>query len=1278
MMTSLQRLSFYNNSWRKFSLKKLIIVLFFVVLISFTNYAYGITVVIPVGILPLEVAIDPTNDRAYVAHGDGTVHVIDTNTDSVIDIIFAGPGALTGIAFNPATNKIYVANTGLNEVVVIDGSTNNVIDRIPLVSPLDGFTPVGLFPVDVEVNTNLSTLYVSNLFSLTVVVIDISPDFPVDVNPLSAENQIIDVITGFDSPWRFTFDPNTNLMYMASFFKNEVSVLDGFQNALLGGNPVVSQITVDVLNAGDSLEFNPTNKKIYVTIPGSDTVSVIDANPFSGTFNTVINTIPVGAGPAGVGVDAANNRIYVSNKFEGTLSVIDGSSDTVVKTIPTDTSTLTPRPGGLEVHSGTGKVYVGNAGIFGFGTVSVIDFDANNPPVARAGPDQVVGEGDLVTLNGADSSDPDGGGLSFIWFQTSGPTVTLSSSTSTSFIAPQVNADTLLTFFLTVLDPTPLSSIPDVVNVVVEDDTSFLLKPVPSGDGLVGTKIVGDVFAGSTYTFNIDGPLPSAELRQLVIPSGVTESGVVFSFTEFPQVPSGIVEPDFETALFINLKFKGVDFSQPANFESGILPKIQFLVDSGLASAQSFADGCPVVQIELLNEVSGQWEQIGDPQQANTNKIYVSNLGLGITPGKLSVIDGSTNDIIDTITVGLGTSQVAFDQNTNRIYVANQGSATVSVIDGSTNSVIAEIPVGITSRSSPFKPVVNPNTSLIYVTNQGDVTVSVIDGVPGSPTENTVIAEIPVEITPSGIDIDTTLNKIYVANGFSSTVSVIDGDPSSPTFNTNISPIPPIRTNLPTGIEIDSDNHIAYVDNFGERSVSLIDTVSDTVIGIIQVGIHPAGLDFNPATNRLYVANQGSGTVSIIDTEINAVIATVATGITPFEVAANPNTNRAYVANVGSGTVSVIDGMPGSPTENQVIDTITGFSNNFGVALNPDVPNPVRDPSSDVVGQCAYIAEPPHFSKFAIGGVALALLGGGGGGGSGGSSPITSLDQLITSTVIDLPSEVEQMVFNHDSSTPISPMALGYFEDFDYPLIINDKGFILTGFETTLETQTLQTNIPVTMIFTVYEAEKIQHFSLYTNLRGANSAIHQSDTQILYNDGGEIHIVDPNGFFENIAFTLNEIDDLKKQIVLEITFANPMDTSHIITRIWDPNLFSRDTHILDAFKVVSDIAEDSPIPTYEEPVIEELPPSIPKWIKNNAGWWSEQQISDSDFVSGIQYLIKNGFINVPGVEVGTDSASTEIPDWIKNNAGWWADSLITDVDFIEAMQWLVANGVIQI
>ena len=36
--------------------------------------------------------------------------------------------------------------------------------------------------------------------------------------------------------------------------------------------------------------------------------------------------------------------------------------------------------------------------------------------------------------------------------------------------------------------------------------------------------------------------------------------------------------------------------------------------------------------------------------------------------------------------------------------------------------------------------------------------------------------------------------------------------------------------------------------------------------------------------------------------------------------------------------------------------------------------------------------------------------------------------------------------------------------------------------------------------------------------------------------------------------------------------------------------------------------------------------AIPDWIKNNAGWWSDGQIDDNSFVSGIQWLISNGII----------------------------------------------------
>src|SRR6267143_8760 len=37
---------------------------------------------------------------------------------------------------------------------------------------------------------------------------------------------------------------------------------------------------------------------------------------------------------------------------------------------------------------------------------------------------------------------------------------------------------------------------------------------------------------------------------------------------------------------------------------------------------------------------------------------------------------------------------------------------------------------------------------------------------------------------------------------------------------------------------------------------------------------------------------------------------------------------------------------------------------------------------------------------------------------------------------------------------------------------------------------------------------------------------------------------------------------------------------------------------------------------------------VPMWFKNNACWWSNSKISDSDFLSGIQFLIDKGFLKI--------------------------------------------------
>jgi hypothetical protein len=81
---------------------------------------------------------------------------------------------------------------------------------------------------------------------------------------------------------------------------------------------------------------------------------------------------------------------------------------------------------------------------------------ANPAPIADAGPDQTVDEGQTVTLDGSGSSDPNSTApLGYEWVQTGGsPSLSLSPTDDAqlSFTAPDVDGEQTLTFELTVTD----------------------------------------------------------------------------------------------------------------------------------------------------------------------------------------------------------------------------------------------------------------------------------------------------------------------------------------------------------------------------------------------------------------------------------------------------------------------------------------------------------------------------------------------------------------------------------------------------------------------------------------------------------------------------------------------------------------------------------------------------------------------------------------------------------------------------------------------------------
>ena len=99
------------------------------------------------------------------------------------------------------------------------------------------------------------------------------------------------------------------------------------------------------------------------------------------------------------------------------------------------------------------------------------------------------------------------------------------------------------------------------------------------------------------------------------------------------------------------------------------------------------------------------------------------------------------------------------------------------------------------------------------------------------------------------------------------------------------------------------------------------------------------------------------------------------------------------------------------------------------------------------------------------------------------------------------------------------------------------------------------------------------------------------------------------------------------------------------------------------------------IHSYLELKNESLTSKIPSWVKNNAKWWADGKIGDDAFTQGIEFLVKEGIMNVES-KSQSSTETKEIPSWVKNNAKWWADDSIDDESFISGIEFLVKEGII--
>jgi len=99
----------------------------------------------------------------------------------------------------------------------------------------------------------------------------------------------------------------------------------------------------------------------------------------------------------------------------------------------------------------------------------------------------------------------------------------------------------------------------------------------------------------------------------------------------------------------------------------------------------------------------------------------------------------------------------------------------------------------------------------------------------------------------------------------------------------------------------------AYVGNFKDNSVSVIDTATGTVVATVPVAAGPHGMGVSPDGRTVYVSGEGSSDVSVIDTATDRVARTITVGKTPHGVAMAPDGKLLLVGVYGEDKVVFVD-----------------------------------------------------------------------------------------------------------------------------------------------------------------------------------------------------------------------------------------------------------------------------------------------------------------------------------------------------------------------------------
>ena len=303
-------------------------------------------------------------------------------------------------------------------------------------------------------------------------------------------------------------------------------------------NSITPTLTVPEIAANSTITFELTvTDENQATATDAITITILDNQPpvaDAGIDLQIVEGVISTLDGSRSSDDHNSIASYLWQQVDGTTaSIVDTSAETTEFTAPE----ITPTSGDSEIL--IFKLTVTDSGGKSDEDYVSITVSNNEPPVARAGDDQIVPEQTTVTLDASASSDPEGHDLylSYSWSQLSGTAVTITNAdqAQASFLAPEIDtASEVLLFELTLTDISGKSAT-DIVAITLTDNEP---PSVQAGSDQIISE--GKLVSLSATATDSDGSIASYQWSQLI--------GTTVAITDADQAAASFTAPEVEAA----------------------------------------------------------------------------------------------------------------------------------------------------------------------------------------------------------------------------------------------------------------------------------------------------------------------------------------------------------------------------------------------------------------------------------------------------------------------------------------------------------------------------------------------------------------------------------------------------------------------------------------------------------------------------------------------------------------------------------------------------------